>query len=179
MTNNLWLVFLPSSLLAAIVGGLIAGLFGLRLKSNDYRNEYFKLVLQRRIEAYAELDKLIIMLKTCVLDNDRRPYHLLFSNDGDSDGVYRLLFVVMSKDLWFSDDLFDKLRDLNLLLFAHNPEKQSSLVSFGKEHYRRIAELRTQIERIRARDMLSLHHIARFLKSKKPRDFYEPIELQG
>ncbi|MBZ8141018.1 hypothetical protein CLD22_14040 [Rubrivivax gelatinosus] len=123
------------------------------------------------------MERLIVQIKVAVLDRDQLPYHALFSKDDDHNFVYKLLFEIMSRALWLSDDLFDATRKLNVLIYSKTSDG-GSLVAFGKAHYREIAELRTQIERLHARDLLSLHQVPRFLKSKKPSDSYVPLRTE-
>ena len=78
-TAQLLLAVLSSSLIAGILDALIGGWFTLRGKRNDYANEFYKLVLARRMQAHEEVERLISMVKTAVLDRDGRPYHVLFS----------------------------------------------------------------------------------------------------
>lgn len=177
-TAQLLLAVLSSSLIAGVLGALIGGWFTLRGKQKDYANEYYKLVLVRRIQAYEQVERLITMVKTAVLDNDRRPYHLLFSKNEDQQSVYTLLFGIMSNALWLSDELFDLTREFNVLFYSHS-DGDGGLIEFGKTHYQRIAELRTKIEKVHLRDMLTLHDVPRFLKNKKPMDSYGPINVPG
>ena len=164
----------PSTLVSAVVAALIAGWFSLRTTRNEYVNEYFKIVLSRRVNAYEEIEGLIANIKIAVLDKDQRPYHLLFSKDDDLDVVYLLLSRVMRHSLWLSDELFQLTRDLNVLIY-NGTEVESGLIEFGKSNYRTIAELRTKIEICYSRDMLNLHNVPEFLKSKKPSDSYTPL----
>jgi hypothetical protein len=124
------------------------------------------MVLNRRVTAYEQLENLISALKAAVLDKDGRPYHLLFSRDDDWETAYKLLFGVMSQALWLSDEVFVKTRDINYLVFRGG-SKGAGAVEFGKEHYQEIAELRSQIEKIHASDMLALHDVKGFLKRKR------------
>ncbi|KAA3653506.1 MAG: hypothetical protein DWQ11_07905 [Proteobacteria bacterium] len=114
------------------------------------------------------------MLKTAVLGDDMRPHHMLFSKDDDHEEVYKLIFVVTSSSLWLSEDLSDKIREFNRLVFSDGGS-DSGLVEFGKIRYKEIAELRTALERYHARDMLTLHDVPKFLERKKFSDSYIPI----
>ncbi|MEO8743346.1 MAG: hypothetical protein ABI365_09165 [Lysobacteraceae bacterium] len=175
MTKELWLAVLSSSLISGVIGALIAGWFGLRAKRSEYVNEYYKLVLARRITAYEKVERLIIMLKAAVLGDDNRPYHLLFSQEKEAGAIYKLIFKSMSQGLWLTDDLFARIRELNLMFFDQGSGKDGGLVEFGKRNYSQLAELRTKIEIVHNLDMLELHDIRRFLKGKKPSDFYTPV----
>ena len=177
-TAELLLAVLSSSLIAGVLGALIGGWFTLRGKQNDYANEYYKLVLTRRVQSYEHLERLITMLKTAVLDRDGQPYHLLFAQEESEKEVYALLFSLMSNALWLSDELFDLTREFNVLFYSHS-NTEGDLIQFGKKHYKEIAELRTKIERVHLHDMLTLHEVPRFLKSKRPTDSYSSINAQS
>jgi hypothetical protein len=178
MTNELWLAVLSSSLISGVLGAFIAGWFNLRVKGNEYANAYYRIVLDRRLAAYEGIERLISAIKIAVVDKDKRPYHFLLSKDDDHVAVYKLLFEVMSQSLWLSDDLFQKTRELNLLVYTA-PQGTSGLVEFGKKNYLAIGEIRTQIEKMHARDMLTLHKVPLFLKRKRHTDTYSALPEQG
>lgn len=52
-------------------------------------------------------------------------------------------------------------------MFLQASSDERDLVEFGKSNYSPIAELREDIERLHARDMLALHKVEVFLKRKK------------
>ena len=166
MTQQLWLAILSSSIISGILGALIAGIYTLRGKRNEYINDYYKTVIQRRLAAYEKLECLIAALKTAVLDSDNKPYHFLFSKDDDWGRVHQLLFPVMSQSLWISDEAFVRTRDLNYLAFRLNPGVEG-VIEFGKQNYEVIATLRADLEKILAADMLELYDVRSFLKRKK------------
>lgn len=174
MPEITWTSILLSSVAAAVLGGVIAGFVTLRVAKNQYVNDYYKTVVQRRIKAYEELEHLIALLKTSVADsNDQTIYHLLFA-DGDGAKAYEAIFRVSTQSMWLSDEVVGETVRLNRLLFSR-PNNQADPLAFAKEHYRSIAETRTRLERLHARDFLTLHEISRFLKSKKPKDAYEQL----
>ena len=169
METIVWTI-VSSSLVSAIVSALIAGRYSLRAKENEYINEYYRTVVQRRVLAYEYLERLIVSLKTAVLEGDRRPYHILFSNEDAFKLAYELLGNLTFHALWLSDEAFEKTRDLNYRLFRVKPE-QVSTIDFGKENYEFIAGLRSDLERIVAKDMLELHAVERFLKAKQKKNW--------
>lgn len=163
-------IILTSTLIAGIVSAVANGWFGLRGRQDEYKNAYYKLILERRLAAYEEVEKLIASIKVAVIDKDHRPYHLLFSKDLDEVGVYATMHGTMSSALWLSDNLFDLTRELNVLVFQRT--KALGLVEFGKQNYRALGELRTKIEKAHLRDLLTLHDVRGFLRSKRPADSY-------
>jgi hypothetical protein len=83
----------------------------------------------------------------------------------------------MDQGLWLSDEVFDKLRDLNYLLFRFN--KPASVIEFGKQNYQTVATWRADLERLLAKDMLRLHDVKRFLKHKNKSDpGFHPVQLK-
>ena len=180
MPPDIVAVILSSSVISGVVGALVAGWFNLRSKRSEYENAYFKMVLERRLKAYEQVEHLITQLKVAVLDQDKRPYHLLFSAEDSAENTYKELFSVMSSALWISDDLFDETRKLNVLIYTRSEGTGvSSLIEFGKQHYQELAELRTRIEKLHARDMLTLHEVPTFLKSKKPKDSFAVLKTEA
>ena len=177
MNKELWLAVLSSSLISGVIGALIAGFFNLRSKRTEYINAYYKMVLERRVQAYEVVERLVTMIKIAVVDGDRRPYHILFSNN-DEPAIYRQLLDVMSQALWLSDDLFQKTRDLNLLIYGRDTAKES-LIEFAKSNYIAIGELRTHIEKHHGRDMLTLHEVRQFIRTKRHADSYTPLPMRG
>lgn len=179
MIDQLWIYVLSSSLISGILGASIAGAFALRGKRDEYRNDYYKSVLKRRIEAYEKLESLINALKLTVLDNDQRPYHRVFYAQECWGELYKLFIDATSHPLWLTDEVFDKTRELNIM-FLHASSQQRDLIEFGKNNYEPIAELRSEIERIVAMDMLALHDIESFLKRKRDHQSgFSPIDVRG
>jgi hypothetical protein len=158
------------ALIGALLGTLITGFFRLRSERNEYVNDYYKKVIDRRIAAYEQLESLIVRLKTVFLGEDKKPYHLLFAQDEASGflPVYLLLQGITSQGLWLSDEAFLETKELNRLLWSCQRSGSTS-VEFGKQNYPALTTLRENLERILAADMLGLHDVRRFLRKKKTR----------
>jgi hypothetical protein len=166
MTPPIWPALLSSTILAAAIGALAAGIFALQQKNKEYVNDYFKIVLNRRLNAYDKVENLISHLKAAVLDVDGMPYHILFSKPDDWEYVHQLLFEVLGNGLWLSPKIYAKTRELNILIFKDGDIKED-LRNFGKRNYEDIANLREDLERLHAVDMLEMHKIPAFLRVKK------------
>ena len=165
------------ALLGALVGATIAGYFTLRAKRNEFVNDYYRTVIQRRIEAYEDLEKLIVTYKSSVVEKDCKPYHLPFASKRQNDDAFMQLGLAMSQGLWLSEEAFDLVQKLNYIQFQM-PDSKDELIAFGKEHYEKIAELRETLERILAADMLDLHRVKQFLSQKKSvRRGFHPVQL--
>lgn len=178
MPGITWTTIFASSLVAALLGRIIAGFVALRVARNQYVNDYYKTVVQRRLAAYEQLERLIAMLKTSVADDsDNRVYHLLFAG-GDNAKVFEATVRISSQSMWLSNEVIDETVTLNRLLFKC-PGSQRDVLAFAKEHYKTIADTRTRLERLYSRDFLALHEVKRFLKSKKPNTSYGQLPDRG
>lgn len=176
--EQLVVAILSSSVIGGAVGAFIAGRFSLSVKNREYENDYYNLVLAKRVAAYESIQQLVTGLKTAVLDNDGQPYHRLLSLDDSLPVAYRLLGEISSQALWLSDDLFIQTRDLGRLLFGAT-NHEGGTVAFAKKHYQEFATSRENIERLHIRDMLSLHKITQFLNSKNVQSGFGAVRLRG
>ena len=149
----------------SLLTSIITGGFNLRVKRKEYVHDYYKKVIERRIEAYEEFEKLILSLKTAVPDVDKRPYHLLFARS-DWQPVYEPVYGVMAKALWLSNEAFEKVKDFTRRLYQGNTAGIDP-TEFGKTNYQEFALLREELERILAADMLTLHEVKTFLEQKR------------
>ena len=168
-TIQIILAVFSSSLLAA---GLTAGA-NYYLTTVNYRNEYYKKLLERRLTAYEEVYNFLGQLKTLILGIDEiqvTPYLL-------SQGVDYLnkitidLLVPMKSGVWLSSDLSMSLTDLNVYLtqlsvdagLGSDPDKE--LFRLGHERLLVIREKRKNIEALMKRDFQTMHKIEEFVKS--------------
>jgi hypothetical protein len=154
------------TLAGVLLTALIAGVYTLRAKHNEYINDYYKTVIQRRIAAYEQLENLIVEFKVAVVDKDNRPYHFPFSRENPKVSVLARLYSLMDQALWLSDEALVQTRELNYLLFRM-PDAEAEAIDFGKQHYQDIAGRRETLENILATDILDLHKVSRFLMAKK------------
>jgi hypothetical protein len=145
---------------------LIGGAFSLRTKRNEFINDYYKSVIQRRLNAYEIVEYLIRGYKTTVYDVNKRPYYIVFDEDDNWQNAYAPMATAMSNAIWLSDDILETLKDLNSLLF-HLPLMTKGITQFGTDNYIQIAKIRDELEMQLAEDMLNLHEVEKFLKLKK------------
>jgi hypothetical protein len=101
---------LTSTVAAAIVSSIISGFYSKHVKQQDYVNEYYKLIIKRRIEAYEQLERLIVSLKMSILSEDKKPYHFLFSQGNDSSAAYTTVTNTLISALWMSNSAFEKVK---------------------------------------------------------------------
>jgi hypothetical protein len=180
LSQTLWLIGLSSAAGSAIISGIILGWFNLRAKRNEFVNDYHKLVIQRRIAVYEQLELLIFLIKSVSVDRgDARPYHLVFGMDNPDTAIYTPLMFLAGNSLWLSNKAFDISRRFNILMHGLPTEDQAAAVEFGKAHHQELARIREELENVLADDMRTLYKVKQFLKSKKkaPAEF-QPVYLE-
>jgi hypothetical protein len=86
-----------------------------------------------------------------------------------------LTFAVMTQGLWITNEIFAKAQEFNRLIF----KKPLNTIQFGRDNYAKVAAIRVELERLLARDMLKLHDVEGFLKSKDaPDPGFEVVHLE-
>jgi hypothetical protein len=172
---DLWITILTSSLASAATAAVVSGWFNLRTKKTEYENAYFKVVLDKRIAAYAAVDELISRASIAHVDEKNRTYHAIFSpQENGIPEFYVLAYKAMAAKFWLSDDIYSAIRELNLIAYPAG-DNQQKLLEIAKSRYKEIADTRTQIEKMHSRDMLNLHQVPKFLKKKEFGNSYEEL----
>ena len=164
---DIWLAVLSSSVISGTVGAGIAGWVTLRSKRNDYENAYFKIVLDKRVAAYEEVELFLAAAKVAIVGEDNRTHHAMFTSEADRiPDFYILIHKAMSSGFWLSDGLFKALRKLNIIIIEARDDRDK-LLELAKTRYSELAILRSEIEQLHMKDMLTLHLVPKFLKSKR------------
>ncbi|MFZ1008535.1 MAG: hypothetical protein WAN65_16960 [Candidatus Sulfotelmatobacter sp.] len=145
--NQIWLA-ISSGVLGGTLGSIAAGIFALRSKRNEYVNDYYKIIIARRIAVYEKVETLIASLRPEVVapDDPVRPYHMPFAFEDTAKWKSAFLPTaeVLSQGLWLSRELFHETRELSRILFPFN--KPESLIEYGRTVYPEVAARRQKIE---------------------------------
>lgn len=83
---EIWQIILSSAFVSSIVSCIGTWLIGNFSENKSFKNDYYKLVINKRMEAFQHVDNLIKTMKITTLDNDGRPYHSMFY--GDSNALF-------------------------------------------------------------------------------------------
>ncbi|WP_339700911.1 hypothetical protein [uncultured Marixanthomonas sp.] len=165
-------ILLASGVIAGIVSAIISYLTSIRLKKMDFRNEYYKEILKKRLNAYEFIENQIAVMKSVVLDDDGKPFHLIFGQ-GESKfyEFQQNLMLAISYGLWIDNETHETLDEINNLFFNlnnHVNKKNDSVIEeIGKKYYNRVSELRMKLEKNAKKGLYDLHDIKKVFKSKK------------
>jgi hypothetical protein len=165
-------LILTSTILSGLVSAIVSAVVSLWLKNLDFKNEYYKKILDKRLEAYSFLERQIAVLKSSSVDElDAKPYHLIFEYSKEKFFEFQNnLIVAMAYGLWINDSTVQSMEKLNDLFFYMlgdiQKEHGSDYTEIGKKHYKEIVKIRNELEENVRKDLLNLYDFKKFDKSK-------------
>lgn len=167
-------IVLTSSLIAGVVSSVISYIISIRLKKLDFKNEYYKEILKKRLRAYEFIENQIAVLKSVVLGEDKRPFHMIFAQGEEKFLEFqRNMHLAISYGLWIDDKSSKTLDDMNNLFFNLNnhihQKSDSEIEKIGQEYYQKVADFRIQLENDLKRGLYDLHDVKKAFKIKKRR----------
>lgn len=160
---------LSSSLLSA---GLTSDV-NYYLTSINYKNEYYKKLLDKRLDAYQDVYNFLSNLKTYIHDTDDSiltPYILANGIAGLDQTIINIL-VPMKKSFWLSPELADKLTKLNVLLVELSniarleSDADKALRVIGYTHIEELRTVRKLIQKQIQIDFQNLDNVKEFINN--------------
>ena len=179
MENILTMVF-TSSLVAGSICTILSHYFTLKVVNTNYKNEYYKILIKKRIEAYEYIETQTAIFRMVVFDDiDRRYYHLMFSKGEESFIEFQRNLVFANKcNLWLDDNINKTLDEINNLFYnivtkLHNKSEEEA-INIGKEYYQQISDFRIKLENDLRKALRDLYKIKPLLleKEKKEKRFF-------
>ena len=168
---DIWVIISSSAVIAALVSSIASFWINRWSQRKSYDNEYYKIIINKRIEVYQFIERQIAVTKTTVLDNDGKPYYLFFKNNHDKYYEFQQnLFIASCNSMWLSASILDALGKMNQLFFTINQEitdDKNHNIEIGKKYYSQIQKIRNEVEKSFLIDFANLHDINSFFKDKK------------
>jgi hypothetical protein len=157
------LVF-SSSVLAALIS--LAG--NHVLAQLQFKRDYFKEIIGKRLNAYQQVDELIGILRMTTYDDSGRIAHALFLNKAIYERATFIAAAAVGLSLYLSESIRDTLSKVNFILLKL-PQNASEGEAFdiGVAERDALSELRQKLEHLVAADLLELYKVRRFLKTKR------------
>lgn len=160
------------SILGNIIVAFIAFWAGSSSQRRSYRDEYYKTVIQKRIEAYQFVEKQLGVMRMTVLDEcDNKQYHAFFDNSGDKIFNYRHnLYQAIARCTWLSSEMMEALASLDDFFFEIDgkiEDDRDANIEIGKQYFSKLKSVQIRIGEILITDMEKLYEVKSFLKSKR------------
>ena len=169
--NNYQIIalILTSSVLSAFITVCFQWVF----KFLDYRLDYKKKVIDKRINAYESINSITWQLGFITQDGEKA-WSGIFSSKNYFDNFVTELILLRKDQIWLSERLLTKLQELNVLLTnlqnISNPISDEEYKALGIQNFLIIRKFRVEIENIYRNDFSELYKVKKFLKNELDRE---------
>lgn len=177
---------------ASIIGAFFTIYFNLKGKKIDYKRDYYKKIIDKRMESYEKLNDVInsilvvreVLSKNCV----KQGYSVceLFIDVKNIDDMLDKIVDIRRYSIWFTEEIVEKISYINLILsnvsLALNHPSDEILAKYnlsvkdigvkkcsiliGKFESEKLCQLAEEIKLIIANDLLEMHNVEDFLSNK-------------
>ncbi|HEX2616233.1 MAG TPA: hypothetical protein VHL57_01760 [Flavobacteriales bacterium] len=166
-TSAVVVLALSSSVIAAALTSFVTW----RINAANYRREYYKKLLDRRLDAYERVEAVIEVLEMFIrrADGTLTPFVCAGGNERWLDFQVQLL-QVKSRSVWLSDKVSGKLTELNVFLIdVEDVAKESTafddnLEEIGAVNADRFRRFRQELQALLFQDFRILSDIPGFVK---------------
>lgn len=152
---------------SSVIASVVSGLFALAKSSLDYKNEYYKTLLRKRIQSSEYIEELLYCFSTATFDpGDPRMYHIIFSTeDNPLQQRFGTLVAKLSKsNIWISESTRDKIQNLNRFIIENNINFRR--IDDGKRFYVDLGNLRNEVLVAIRNEVRELHKFRRLFGEK-------------
>lgn len=174
------------SVLTIILSGVLAAIVSIWTQKLQYRNEYYKLLINKRLEAYEILDKTLHSTISIVDAEGRTCYSFMLTYNKFNEFLVDFKNV-LNYSRMYSNNTWNIISNLRKLVFEYNGRihelylKEESIVteeyitvigshyhiSIANEYYKRFENLIDKLQKSIYIDMLELHQIRKIKKKSK------------
>lgn len=179
---NIFQIVLTSSLISGIVSAIISYYFNLKIKKLDYKNEYYKILINKRLEAYQFVENQISVLRNITFDElDNKTYHIMFSfGEDECINFQKNLMIAKSKGLWIDEETTNTIDEFNEIFYNINQKinnkTEIEIENIGKNYYKKISNLRVKLENNLREGLNDLHNIEKIFRTQKIKNKYLKTE---
>lgn len=155
---------------------LMASWFNWKLHNTNYKRDYYKKILDRRISAYEKVNDLNLSLSTYVQMDDH-VIHGFSSSEITFRNTNNKVYQCINDNLWLSDDLGRLVTELNTFLLNEfsnyinddwdEETKDLTYMKLGRENIEKIDYFKREIKKFLKKDMKSLYQIDSFFEDDK------------
>ena len=164
-TEQIITIVLTSSVLSSILTVFMQWVF----RHLDYKLDFKKKVIDKRITAYENIDLITWKLSSIVQDGETSWSAILDSEHEFNQFIVHLTLARKDK-LWLSRNLENKLSELNAFLInlqndnVLKTEKDYNIL--GNSNFKKIRNFRKEIEEIHKKDFKNLDKVKSFFNEK-------------
>ena len=159
-TTEIIVTIFSSSVLSAGLTGFITW----KMKQNEFRKTVFVNFINKRLEAYSELENLLGAFSIVFRDFDGRKYHSMFRDVKPYGQFFLNLGIALKFNTWYSPEILKILNRINDLQedmwdlkFDESEESLNKNIEIGKSKYEKICRLRDELTAQIRNDFKTIH----------------------
>lgn len=166
-------IILTSSLLSAFLTSFVNWL----IQRNNYKNDYYKKLLDKRLSAYEEVESLTSKMRLLIHLEDGNVCNAFFSSGRQEYELFVISLMAPSmSSFWLSGEVSSKITELNVFLLNEvsyriedlsDEQAAITLEKLGVKHRESIKAIRKEIEMLIYKDLKTLHQIPQFIINPK------------
>lgn len=171
-----WGTFSLSTVLASgVISAIISSVFGLWQKKMDYRQSYYKLVLDKRIKLYEEIQLVLsnfVIFRTDDNASFAKTYYIAIADKSKLENILDIMTACAKNKIWFSRDMFNEFHDLYaILLRCYSDDEKAIILNVSKKNIE-IDEIVAKMRDILAKDLLELYDVPNFLHELRHQNWF-------
>jgi len=169
---------LTSSLLAGLISAVVSAFVSIRLKNKEYRNDYYKQIINKRLKVYGYLEKQLVYLRSHMMDDKDQQMYLKIFGKGEEEFIKstRHQLLALDSSFWLTRDTHTLLADLNKLLtelrIRYDISDEEELRKAGKEYNYALSTLRIELEIALRKDMHELYDVDKFFRARSRHPYH-------
>lgn len=161
---------LASAVIAAVVSAVVSGGVALLVKDKEYKNEYYRKVIDKRLKAIEALEACTYLFTARnYVPNEDKTWHVYFEESLDSKAFSEAVDNMSKYSTWYSMQTVARLDAfttcITSLLARCEGKGEAEAIDIGADNYEEIEYHRLSLEASIRSDMASLHKVRKFFKS--------------
>jgi hypothetical protein len=158
-------------IISAGVSAVVSYYVSLFLKDKEYKNDYYKKVIDKRMAAYQYVENLILELQYYTVGNDGRKFHPVFLDTEKYKVFFTHLKTAVKSGIWLSNNAESQLSHLNKVIFDASMKadfsKVEDLIEAGKANYEIIRSMNGKLKEMLRYDLHHMHDAERFFTYRR------------
>ncbi len=161
---------ISSSLLSSVLTVIASWL----IHRSDYKNDYYKKILDKRLEAYEQLNKVVGELSKFTFLDGNNVIHSICLSEHNFKNYINSSTSINNLTFWYEEATSLKLTELNMFLIDEIYEKlnnnsslDSQYKSLGRFYKEELSKFNKDIQELMNKDLKTLHNLTSFFNKNK------------
>ncbi|MDO7849248.1 hypothetical protein Q5H92_22985 [Hymenobacter sp. M29] len=188
MGTNFTLIAACIAAFAALIAASMSAYVALKGKDTDFKNDYYKRMIDRRLLAYEQLESFMVLfnrrspvLISTSVGRSKQELYQFFLSDEEFEAFYTRVQEVSDKTLWVSHDILTELYKLHMCLaaivngmgvqgqvFAQEQKLEvEKLIRAGIEHDNELRGYKLRISSLIRKELVEIADVKKFFEGLK------------